>query len=60
MTDLPVIAVPTPVGYGFGGEGIGTLTTMLQTCAPGLLVVNIGNTIGGIDNRFFRHSKKRD
>ncbi|MDD5712030.1 MAG: nickel pincer cofactor biosynthesis protein LarB, partial [Smithellaceae bacterium] len=46
LSDLPVIAVPTPVGYGYGGEGIGALTTMLQTCVPGVLVVNIGNTIG--------------
>ncbi|MEA3222527.1 MAG: nickel pincer cofactor biosynthesis protein LarB [Thermodesulfobacteriota bacterium] len=46
MTDLPVIAVPTPIGYGFGGEGKGALTTMLQTCVPGVLVVNIGNTVG--------------
>ncbi len=46
MTDLPVIAVPTPIGYGFGGEGKGALTTMLQTCVPGILVVNIGNTVG--------------
>ncbi|PLV59752.1 nickel pincer cofactor biosynthesis protein LarB [Thermotoga sp. KOL6] len=45
-TDLPVIAVPTPVGYGFGGNGIGALTTMLQSCVAGLLVVNIGNTVG--------------
>ncbi|ACB10153.1 nickel pincer cofactor biosynthesis protein LarB [Thermotoga sp. RQ2] len=46
LTDLPVIAVPTPVGYGFGGEGLGALSTMLQTCVPGLVVVNIGNTVG--------------
>jgi NCAIR mutase (PurE)-related protein len=46
LTDLPVIAVPTPIGYGHGGEGTGALTTMLQTCVPGLLVVNIGNTVG--------------
>ncbi len=46
MTEKPVIAVPTPVGYGHGGEGEGALTTMLQSCVPGILVVNIGNTIG--------------
>ncbi|NJE13154.1 nickel pincer cofactor biosynthesis protein LarB [Thermococcus sp. LS2] len=46
LTHLPIIAVPTPVGYGFGGKGEGALTTMLQSCVPGILVVNIGNTIG--------------
>lgn len=46
ITDKPVIAVPTPIGYGVGGKGIGAMITMLQTCAPGVLVVNIGNTIG--------------
>lgn len=46
MTDKPVIAVPTAVGYGIGGKGIGAMISMLQTCAPGILVVNIGNTIG--------------
>jgi len=46
LTDLLVIAVPTPIGNGIGGKGEGALTTMLQTCVPGVLVVNIGNTVG--------------
>jgi NCAIR mutase (PurE)-related protein len=46
VTDRPVIAVPTPVGYGIGGGGIGAMISMLQTCAPGVVTVNIGNTIG--------------
>lgn len=46
LSELPTIAVPTPVGYGHGGEGEGALTTMLQSCVPGILVVNIGNYIG--------------
>jgi hypothetical protein len=46
LTDKPVIAVPTPVGYGIGGKGIGAMISMLQTCAPGIVTVNIGNTIG--------------
>ncbi|MEN6472799.1 MAG: nickel pincer cofactor biosynthesis protein LarB [Syntrophaceae bacterium] len=46
ITDKPVIAVPTEVGYGIGGKGIGAMISMLQTCAPGVLVVNIGNIIG--------------
>jgi len=46
LTDLPVIAVPTPVGYGFGSKGEAALATMLQSCSPGVTVVNIGNSVG--------------
>lgn len=46
LVDVPVIGLPTSVGYGLGGEGVGALTTMLQSCAPGLVVVNIDNGIG--------------
>ncbi|TFH34416.1 MAG: nickel pincer cofactor biosynthesis protein LarB, partial [Dehalococcoidia bacterium] len=46
LTDLPVVAVPTPIGYGFGGQGEGALKTMLQSCSPGVTVVNIGNSVG--------------
>ncbi|MDP9365871.1 MAG: nickel pincer cofactor biosynthesis protein LarB [Chloroflexota bacterium] len=46
LVPVPVIGLPTSVGYGFGGGGIGALTTMLQSCAPGLVVVNIDNGIG--------------
>lgn len=46
LVDVPVIGLPTSVGYGFGGGGVGALTSMLQTCAPGLAVVNIDNGIG--------------
>jgi len=46
LTDKPVIAVPTPVGYGLGGEGDTALRTMLQSCIPGLVVLNIGNSVG--------------
>lgn len=46
LVDVPVIGLPTSVGYGFGGQGVGALTTMLQSCAPGLVVVNIDNGIG--------------
>lgn len=40
---VPVIGVPSSVGYGLGAGGIGALTTMLQSCSPGLVVVNIDN-----------------
>lgn len=46
LTELPVIAVPTPIGYGFGGRGEAALATMLQSCSPGVTVVNIGNSVG--------------
>jgi len=46
LVDVPVIGVPTSVGYGFGGGGVGALTTMLQSCSPGLCVVNIDNGVG--------------
>lgn len=46
LVDVPVIGLPTSVGYGFGGGGVGAMTSMLQTCAPGLAVVNIDNGIG--------------
>lgn len=46
LVNVPVIGVPSSVGYGFGGDGIGALTSMLQSCSFGLSVVNIDNGIG--------------
>lgn len=46
LVDVPVIGLPTSVGYGLGGGGVAALLSMLQTCAPGLAVVNIDNGIG--------------
>ena len=46
LVDVPVIGLPTSVGYGLGGKGIAALMSMLQTCSPGLTVVNIDNGIG--------------
>ncbi|TFG31611.1 nickel pincer cofactor biosynthesis protein LarB [Candidatus Thorarchaeota archaeon] len=46
LVDIPVIGVPVPTGYGFRGEGETALASMLQSCSPGLAVVNIGNGIG--------------
>ena len=47
MVNIPVIGVPTSVGYGFGSDGVAALASMLQTCTFGLAVVNIDNGIGG-------------
>ncbi|MEM0026963.1 MAG: nickel pincer cofactor biosynthesis protein LarB [Ignisphaera sp.] len=45
LIDVPVIGVPTSVGYGAGGEGIAALYSMLQACPLGLAVVNIDNGV---------------
>lgn len=46
LVDIPVIGVPSSVGYGYGEKGVGALASMLQSCTLGLSVVNIDNGIG--------------
>lgn len=46
MVDIPVIAVPTSVGYGAAFEGLAALLGMLTSCASGVTVVNIDNGFG--------------
>ena len=46
LVDRPVIAVPTSVGYGASFGGIAALLAMLNSCAPGISVVNIDNGYG--------------
>lgn len=46
LVDKPVIAVPTSVGYGASFEGLAALLAMLNSCAPGIGVVNIDNGFG--------------
>lgn len=46
LVDRPVIAVPTSVGYGASFGGVAPLLTMLNSCAPGVAVVNIDNGFG--------------
>ena len=46
ITSKPVIAVPTSVGYGASFNGIAPLLTMLNSCAEGVVVVNIDNGFG--------------
>ena len=43
LVDIPVIAVPTSIGYGSSLKGISALLTMLNSCAEGMTVVNIDN-----------------
>jgi NCAIR mutase (PurE)-related protein len=66
MVNVPIIAVPTSVGYGFGEKGVSALMAMLQACPLGLAVVNIDSGIAAgavatlIANRvakFKRHSR---
>jgi NCAIR mutase (PurE)-related protein len=46
LVPVPVIAVPTSVGYGASLGGVAALLTMLNACAPGVSVVNIDNGFG--------------
>jgi NCAIR mutase (PurE)-related protein len=46
LVERPIIAVPTSVGYGANFMGLSALLTMLNSCAPGLAVVNIDNGFG--------------
>jgi pyridinium-3,5-biscarboxylic acid mononucleotide synthase len=46
LVDVPVVGVPTSIGYGVGEGGFTALNTMLQSCAPGIAVVNIDNGFG--------------
>lgn len=62
MVDCPVIGVPTSVGYGTSFKGISPLLTMLNSCSPGVVVVNIDNGFGagyaaGIINRVIKRGK---
>jgi NCAIR mutase (PurE)-related protein len=45
LVDLPIIALPTSSGYGYGGHGRAALMAMLQACSLGLAVVNIDSGI---------------
>ncbi|WP_044490574.1 AIR carboxylase family protein, partial [Clostridioides difficile] len=46
LVDVPVIAVPTSVGYGANFGGLAALLAMLNSCASGISVVNIDNGFG--------------
>ncbi|HEY5420540.1 MAG TPA: nickel pincer cofactor biosynthesis protein LarB [Marmoricola sp.] len=46
LTGVPVVAVPTSVGYGASFGGLAALLAMLNSCAPGVTVVNIDNGYG--------------
>ena len=46
LTEAPLIAVPTSVGYGASFQGLAALLAMLNSCASGITVVNIDNGFG--------------
>ena len=46
LVSTPVIGIPTSVGYGTGLQGVAALMGMLNSCSPGLAVVNIDNGFG--------------
>ena len=46
LVGVPVVAVPTSVGYGASFEGLAALLAMLNSCAPGVVVSNIDNGFG--------------
>ncbi len=62
MVNCPVIGVPTSKGYGSSFKGLSPLLTMLNSCSPGVVVVNIDNGFGagyaaGIINRAIKRDK---
>ncbi len=46
LVNAPIIAVPSPVGYGISSGGFAALAGMLSSCSPNVAVVNIGNGFG--------------
>lgn len=46
LVDRPIVAVPTSIGYGVNLGGLTTLMAMLNSCVPGITVVNIDNGFG--------------
>jgi NCAIR mutase (PurE)-related protein len=60
LTGVPLVAVPTSTGYGTGVGGSAALLTMLNSCAPGIVVVNIDNGYGAAVHaaRVARHSHR--
>lgn len=62
LTGVPLVAVPTSVGYGASFGGIAALLAMLNSCAPGVTVVNIDNGFGAgvFAARVARNAAPRD
>lgn len=59
LVSCPVIAVPTSVGYGASFQGVAPLLTMLNSCVPGIGVVNIDNGFGAAYLAHLIHRSQR-
>ena len=61
LLPVPIVAVPTSVGYGVGIGGLSALLSMLASCSPGVSVVNIDNGFGAaaVAVKFLRQLAKR-
>ncbi len=46
LVGVPLVAVPTSTGYGTGADGLAAVLAMLNSCAPGVVVVNVDNGYG--------------
>ena len=46
LVDKPIVAVPTSVGYGLNFQGLSALMAMMNSCVPGITVVNVNNGVG--------------
>lgn len=59
LIDVVVIGVPVSSGYGYGKDGISALMSILQSCSPGVLAVNIDNGFGAAVGAFLiaKHRK---
>ncbi len=66
LVAVPVVGLPTSTGYGLGGDGTAAILGMLQSCSPGLSVVNVDNGIGAgvaaalVANRAASHRETPD
>jgi NCAIR mutase (PurE)-related protein len=62
LVGVPIVAVPTSVGYGASFGGLAALLAMLNSCAPGVSVVNIDNGFGAgvFAARVARNARPRD
>jgi NCAIR mutase (PurE)-related protein len=62
LVGVPLVAVPTSVGYGASFGGVAALLAMLNSCAPGVTVVNIDNGFGAgvFAARVARNARPRD
>ncbi len=61
LVAVPIVAVPTSVGYGVGIGGLSALLSMLASCSPGVSVVNIDNGFGAaiVAVKYLRQLAKR-